>query len=97
MTLAETDGDQTFLLALRAQVIAFKKPVAYVHGDPHYFRIDKPFLDSLGPRLENFTRVETFGQPAERQQRRELAEGRGGSGQPRGVLVSAADRAGEPD
>jgi hypothetical protein len=64
-TLAETDGQpdgfQEFLLALRIQVIAFKKPVAYVHGDSHYFRLDKPFLDSLGRRLENFTRVETFG------------------------------------
>jgi hypothetical protein len=32
-----------------------------VHGDSHYFRIDKPFLDAKGRRLENFTRVETFG------------------------------------
>jgi hypothetical protein len=64
-TLAETDGQpdgfQQFLLALRDQVVAFEKPVAYVHGDSHYFRIDKPFLDSKGRRLENFTRVETFG------------------------------------
>jgi hypothetical protein len=49
------------LLALRDQVIAFKKPVAYVHGDSHYFRVDKPFLNATGQRLENFTRVETFG------------------------------------
>lgn len=64
-TLAETDGQpdgfQEFLLALRDQVIAFAKPVAYVHGDSHYFRIDKPFLNASGARLENFTRVETFG------------------------------------
>jgi hypothetical protein len=64
-TLAQTDGQpdgyQGFLLALREQAIAFRMPVAYVHGDSHYFRIDKPFLDSLGRRLENFTRVETFG------------------------------------
>ena len=64
-TLAETDGDpdgfQDFLLALRDEVIAFEKPVAYVHGDSHYFRVDKPFLNALGQRLENFTRVETFG------------------------------------
>jgi hypothetical protein len=56
-----TDGFQETLVALREQVIAFRKPVAYVHGDTHYFRIDKPFLDSQGLRLENFTRVETFG------------------------------------
>jgi hypothetical protein len=52
------------LTALRDQVIAFRKPVAYVHGDPHYFRVDKPLLDSQGRRLENFTRVETFGDSA---------------------------------
>ncbi len=64
-TLAETDGQpdgfQSFLLALRDQVVAFGKPVAYVHGDSHYFRVDKPFLNAQGQRLENFTRVETFG------------------------------------
>jgi hypothetical protein len=32
-----------------------------VHGDSHYSRVDKPFLDAQGRRLENFTRVETFG------------------------------------
>lgn len=67
-TLAQTDGQpdgfQTFLLALREEVVAFAKPVAYVHGDSHYYRIDKPFLDEQGRRLENFTRVETFGNNA---------------------------------
>jgi hypothetical protein len=64
-TLAETDGQpdgfQSFLLALRQEVTTFAKPVAYVHGDSHYFRIDKPLLNAQGQRLENFTRVETFG------------------------------------
>ena len=64
-TLVETDaapdGFQDFLSALRQQVTAFGKPVVYVHGDSHYFRIDKPLLDAQGRRLENFTRVETFG------------------------------------
>ena len=64
-TLVETDGQpdgyHDFLVALRDQVIAFGKPVVYVHGDSHYFRIDKPLLDDRGRRLENFTRVETFG------------------------------------
>jgi hypothetical protein len=70
MTLVETDanaafdGYHDFLVALREQVIAFKKPVSYVHGDSHYFRVDKPFLDVQGRRLENFTRVETFGDNA---------------------------------
>jgi len=69
ITLGETDGNpdgyQEFLLALRDRVVAFQKPVAYVHGDSHYFRIDKPLLDSLGRRLQNFTRIETFGDHAE--------------------------------
>jgi hypothetical protein len=69
VTLAQTDGDpdgfQEFLVALRERVIAFGRPVAYVHGDSHYFRIDKPLLDASGRRLQNFTRVETFGDHAE--------------------------------
>jgi hypothetical protein len=57
----QPDGYVDFLTELRDAVIDFAKPVAYVHGDSHYFRVDKPFLDSGGRRLENFTRVETFG------------------------------------
>jgi hypothetical protein len=64
-TLVETDGQPdgfaTYLSALRDEVIAFRKPVAYVHGDSHYARVDQPFLNTQGQRLENFTRVETFG------------------------------------
>jgi hypothetical protein len=70
-TLAENDansgaldGYQSFLVELRAQTIAFAKPVVYVHGDSHYFRVDKPLQDSTGKRIENFTRVETFGDNA---------------------------------
>jgi hypothetical protein len=67
-TLAQTDGQpdgfKDYLLALREEVIAFRRPVAYVHGDSHYFRVDKPLLDAQGMRLENFTRVETFGNSA---------------------------------
>jgi len=37
------------------------RAVACVHGGSHHFRIDQPFLDSRGKRLENFTGVETFG------------------------------------
>jgi hypothetical protein len=58
------DGYKEFLVALRNEVIAFRRPVAYVHGDSHYFRVDKPFLSATGLRLENFTRVGTFGSHA---------------------------------
>ena len=40
---------------------ASSSTVVLVHGDTHYFRVDRPFLDEQGRRLENFTRVETFG------------------------------------
>ncbi len=64
-TLAQTDGQpdgfQEYLIALREEVVNFRRPVAYVHGDSHYHRIDKPLLDASGRRIENFTRVETFG------------------------------------
>jgi hypothetical protein len=35
--------------------------VALVHGDGHYFKVDKPINGSNGGVLANFTRVETFG------------------------------------
>ena len=67
-TLAQTDalpdGFKEYLIALRDEVVAFRKPVAYVHGDSHYFRVDKPLLDATGRRVENFTRVETYGNNA---------------------------------
>jgi len=57
----QPDGFHEFLVAVREEVVAFRRPVVYVHGDSHYFRIDKPLLDAQGRRLENFTRLETFG------------------------------------
>jgi hypothetical protein len=46
---------------------AFRKPVLFVHGDTHYFRVDKPLGNGTrqkrGQSLENFTRLEGFGQP----------------------------------
>jgi hypothetical protein len=67
-TLVETDGAadgfHDFLVAMRSEVIAFRRPVVYVHGDSHYFRVDKPLLDAQGRRVENFTRLETFGDNA---------------------------------
>jgi Calcineurin-like phosphoesterase len=52
--------------ALQDHSVAYQRPVVLVHGDSHYFRIDKPL--PVGPTLtrtaiSNFTRVETFGQP----------------------------------
>jgi Calcineurin-like phosphoesterase len=56
-------GFNDFLAALESETIAFGKPVVLVHGDSHYFRIDKPLIGTRsGRRVENFTRVETFGE-----------------------------------
>ena len=55
-------GFREMLAVLEQETVAFDKPVVLVHGDSHYFRIDKPLTRS-GRRLENFTRVETFGNP----------------------------------
>jgi hypothetical protein len=42
----------------------YRKPVAFLHGDTHLFRIDKPLYSAkTGRAFENFTRVETFGWP----------------------------------
>ncbi len=74
-------GFEDFIVLLEKLTRDFGKPVVLVHGDSHYFRIDKPLpsalpseainsdfpfimpWDSAEPRLENFTRVETFGNP----------------------------------
>lgn len=66
--LAPTDPQRTgfndFLNTLEEETLATQKPVVLVHGDSHYFRIDKPLVGTTsGRRIENFTRVETFGSP----------------------------------
>lgn len=68
-TPKEPSGYTDIRAQLQKETMAFGKPVVLVHGDSHFFRIDKP----LSPRrvrgklvttaLENFTRVETFGTP----------------------------------
>ena len=57
-------GYREFLNALEKETLAFQKPVVLVHGDTHHFRIDNPLLSSKSRRpIENFLRVETFGNP----------------------------------
>jgi hypothetical protein len=56
------DGFTPLLEALVAETRAFEGQVALVHGDTHYFSVDKPLVDQAH-LLENFTRVETFGSP----------------------------------
>jgi len=55
--------------ALQQEAAGFGKPVVLIHGDSHFFRVDKPLSPrrvrgkQVTPALENFTRVETFGSP----------------------------------
>jgi hypothetical protein len=55
------DGYKDIVAALRADTIAFPGQVVLVHGDSHYFKVDKPLNTDAGGVLANFTRVETFG------------------------------------
>ena len=52
-------GFRSYLETLRSEVQAWGKPVIYVHGDTHTFRIDHPTV--LGTALPNLTRVEVYG------------------------------------
>ena len=57
-------GFNEMLQVLEAESVAFGKPVVLVHGDTHYYRIDQPLIGAKSHRrVENFTRVETFGNP----------------------------------
>lgn len=53
--------------ALLAEVAAaarrLDRPVLFVHGDTHTFRVDWPFEDADGTPIENITRLETYGSP----------------------------------
>jgi hypothetical protein len=62
--LADTrsyDAYADYVNALRADTLAFHGQVALIHGDSHYFKVDKPLNGPSDGVLANFTRVETFG------------------------------------
>ncbi len=61
-TLAGFDGYNKFLAALVAETNNFAGEVILVHGDVHFFKIDKPLIDQAH-LIKNFTRIETFGSP----------------------------------
>jgi hypothetical protein len=55
------DAFPDYVNALRADTMGFAGQVALVHGDSHYYKVDKPINLPSGGVLANFTRVETFG------------------------------------
>jgi hypothetical protein len=56
------DGYDDFLAALVEETNHFDGQVVLVHGDTHFFKVDKPLIDQAH-LIKNFTRVETFGSP----------------------------------
>jgi hypothetical protein len=61
------DGFAGFRDALRDLAVDFAKPILFVNGDTHFYKLDKPLLDPrTGRPLENFTRVVVFGSPQTR-------------------------------
>jgi len=55
------DAFPDYVNELRTESLAFPGQVVLVHGDSHYFKIDKPLAQPSGKVIGNFTRVETFG------------------------------------
>jgi hypothetical protein len=63
-------GYAEFVPELEKAVVGFGKPVLFLHGDTHYFRVDRPLFRAgvfgggdRGRQVENFTRVEVHGYP----------------------------------
>ncbi|PPD46890.1 MAG: hypothetical protein CTY16_08395 [Methylobacter sp.] len=56
------DGYDNFLAALVTETTAFNGQVLLVHGDTHFYKVDKPLIDQAH-LIKNLTRIETFGSP----------------------------------
>lgn len=54
---------EDFLAQLQAAAQRLRKPVLFVHGDTHTYRVDMPFRDATGQPLANLVRLETYGSP----------------------------------
>jgi hypothetical protein len=57
------EGFKEFLAVMRDFLGEYSKPVVCIHGDSHYYRIDKPLKDEAGKTFLHFTRMEVFGSP----------------------------------
>lgn len=62
-TAPGVSGYRHFMTQLVQQTEQFKGQVLFVHGDTHFFKLDKP-LYSPGKLLPNLTRLQTFGSPS---------------------------------
>ena len=62
-----SNGFADFRNALRDLALRFGKPVLFVNGDTHLYKLDQPIADpATGRPLQNFTRVVVFGSPQTR-------------------------------
>ena len=55
-------GYQNFMAAVIKETEQYSGQVLLVHGDTHFFKVDKPLYNSA-KMLTNFTRLQTFGSP----------------------------------
>jgi predicted phosphodiesterase len=63
----KTDGFAEFRDALRGLTLRFGKPILFVNGDTHLYKLDQPIADpATGEPIRNFTRVVVFGSPQTR-------------------------------
>ncbi len=61
------DGFAEFRDRLRTLASTFGKPILFVNGDSHLYKLDQPLADpATGEPLRNFTRVIVFGSPQTR-------------------------------
>lgn len=61
--LPEFSGYRNFMAKVVEQTEKFDGQVLFVHGDTHFFKIDKPLYKPT-KLLPNFTRLQTFGSPS---------------------------------
>jgi hypothetical protein len=62
-----SDGFAEFRNALHDLARRFGKPVLFVNGDTHLYKLDQPIADpATGESVRNFTRVVVFGSPQTR-------------------------------
>ncbi len=62
-----SDGFAEFRRALNDLARRFAKPVLFVNGDTHLYKLDQPLADpATGEPIRNFTRVIVFGSPQTR-------------------------------
>ena len=59
---ARYDGYTHFLDALVAESRDYAGQILVVHGDTHFFKLDKPLIDQAH-MIHNITRLQTFGSP----------------------------------